>query len=53
MIDSLVDLMDPKSISFVLGGLEPLSVKFIKTVFIDKKGFKNIDKKGKFFSNIW
>lgn len=47
MIDSLVDLMDPKGISYVLGGLEPLSVKYIKTVFLDKKGVKNIDKKGK------
>lgn len=43
----MVDLIDPKSISYVLGGLKPLSVKFIKTLFIEKKGFKNIEKKSK------
>ena len=37
--------MKPTSFSYVLGGLKPLSIKFIET-FIEKKGFKNIDKKG-------
>ena len=46
MIEEDIDIKNPKSYSYVFGGLKPLSVKFIETIF-EKKGFKNIGSKCK------
>lgn len=46
MIESVLNLREPNTYAYVLGGLKPLSVKYIETVF-EKKGFKNIEKKSK------
>lgn len=47
MIESVLNLRDPNTYAYVLGGLKPLSVKYIETVF-ERRGFKNIEKKSKF-----
>lgn len=44
LIEEDIDIKNPKSYSYVFGGLKPLSVKFIETIF-DKKGFKNVGSK--------
>jgi hypothetical protein len=41
LIDEDIDIRNPTSYSYVFGGLKPLSIKFIQTVF-EKKGFKNM-----------
>jgi len=47
LIEEEYDIKDPKSYSYVLTGLKPLSIKFIE-LFIEKQGFKNIGNKCKF-----
>ncbi len=42
----MLNLKDPDTYAYVLGGLKPLSIKYIETVF-ERKGFKNIEKKSK------
>ena len=44
MIEAISDLRFPKNFSYVFGGLKPLSIKYIESIF-EMKGFKNIDKK--------
>lgn len=44
LIEEDVDIRFPKSYSYVFGGLKPLSIKFIETVF-EKKGFRNMGSK--------
>jgi hypothetical protein len=50
LIEEDIDIKNPKSYSYVFGGLKPLSVKFIETIF-DKKGFKNVGSKCKYISH--
>ena len=47
LIEEDIDIRNPKSYSYVFGGLKPLSVKIVETVF-EKKGFKNMGSKCKF-----
>lgn len=44
LIEETYDIKEPKSYSYVLTGLKPLSVRFIE-LFIEKQGFKNIGNK--------
>jgi hypothetical protein len=46
MIEAIPDLRFPKSFSYVFGGLKPLSIRYIESIF-ELKGFKNVDKKSK------
>ena len=47
LIEETYDIKEPKSYSYVLTGLKPLSVRFIE-LFIEKQGFKNIGNKSKY-----
>jgi hypothetical protein len=46
-METSINLATPTTFSYVLGGLKPLSVKLLETIFVEKRGFKNIDKKSK------
>ena len=48
LIEEDIDIKNPTSYAYVFGGLKPLSVKFIE-YFIEKRGFKGIGKKSKYF----
>jgi hypothetical protein len=50
MIEAISDLRFPKNFSYVFGGLKPLSIKYIESIF-EMKGFKNIDKKSKLLTS--
>jgi len=45
--DGQIDLLNPKSYSYVLGGLKPLSIRFIEILFHERKGFRYMEKKSK------
>lgn len=48
MIEEDINIQNPKSYSYVFGGLKPLSIKFVETVF-ERKGFKAMGGKRKYF----
>lgn len=51
LIEEDINIQNPKSYSYVFGGLKPLSIRFIETLFI-KRGFKGMGNKCKSHCSI-
>ncbi len=50
LIEEDINIQNPKSYSYVFGGLKPLSIRFIELLF--KRGFKGMGNKCKLLLNL-